>query len=194
MSRHIGALPIYEQQARVPEYETTPWTVLPTRVRRKDFDYSLYQLTLDPAPVEGFSVDVGVRDDLYLLRFYAKEQTDGRAVRWTRGRSLISVPGLRGQESELVLELHDGGRPIAQGAEAARVQVLFDDASLGTIDVAAGFRQYRLALPPALVQRAAERDEPAQITLLSTTWMPKTYLGGTDDRELGVMLDRVVVR
>jgi len=194
LSRHIGAVPIYEQQVRVPEYETTPWTVLPSSVRRKDFDYSLYQLTLDPAPAEAFTVDVGVRDDLYLLRFYAKEQTEGRTVRWTGPRSLISVPGLRGGETDLILELHDGGRPIARGATPARVEVLFDDVSLGTIDVAPGFREYRLALPPELVQRAASRDEPAQITLLSTTWMPMKFLGGTDDRELGVMLDRIRIR
>jgi hypothetical protein len=194
LSRRIGAVPVYAQQVRVPEYETTPWTVLPSAVRRKDFDYSLYQLTLDPSPPAEFSIDVGVRDDLYLLRFYAKEETEGRTVRWTGARSLISVPGLRGAESELILTLHDGGRPIAQGAAPARVGVQFDDVSLGTIDVASGFREYRLALPPDLVQRAAARDEPGQITLLSTTWMPKTYLGGTDDRELGVMVDRLTIR
>jgi hypothetical protein len=104
------------------------------------------------------------------------------------------VPGLRGNESELVIELHDGGRPVAQGAEAARVQVLFDDVPIGTLEVTPGFREYTLALPPALVQRAATRDEPAQITLLSTTWMPMKYVGGTDDRELGVMLDRIRIR
>jgi hypothetical protein len=194
LSRQIGAMPIYQQQLRVPEYEVTPWPALPAGVRRKDLDYSLYQLTLDPEPLAEFTIDVGVRDDLYLLRFYAKEETEGRTVRWTRARSLISVPGLRGTESELILDLHDGGRPIAQGAEPARMQVLFDEVPIGTIDLASGFREYRLALPRDLVQRAAARDEPAQITLLSTTWMPMTYLGGTDDRELGVMLDRIRIR
>jgi 4-amino-4-deoxy-L-arabinose transferase-like glycosyltransferase len=194
LSRQIGAVPIYEQQVRVPEYERTPWPVLPAAVRRKDLDYSLYQLTLDPPPPGPFDLDVGVRDDLYLLRFYAKEQTEGRTVRWTRGRSLVSVPGLRGSETELVLEMHDGGRPVAQGASPARVEVLFDDTPLGTIDVTPGFREYKLALPAPLVQQAAARDEPATITLLSTTWMPLTYLGGTDTRELGVMVDRIQIR
>jgi hypothetical protein len=178
----------------VPEYEVTPWPTLPAGVRRKDLDYSLYQLTLDPPPAERFDLDVGVRDELYLLRFYAKEQTEGRTVRWTRARSFVSVPGLRGDETELVLELHDGGRPVAQGAPPARVEVLFDDVSLGTIEVTPGFRDYRMVLPSVLVKRAAARDEPATITLLSTTWMPKTYLGGTDDRELGVMVERIQIR
>jgi hypothetical protein len=194
LSRQIGAIPVYEQQVRVPEYEVTPWPALPAAVRRKDLDYSLYELTLDPQPRERFDLDVGVRDDLYLLRFYAKEQTEGRTVRWTRTRSLVSVPGLRGGEAELVLELHDGGRPVVQGASPPRVEVLFDDTSLGTIDVTPGFREYRLPLPAPLVQRAAARDQPATITLLSSTWMPMTYLGGTDSRELGVMVDRIQIR
>jgi hypothetical protein len=73
------------------------------------------------------------------------------------------------------------------------MQVLFDEVPLGTIDLASGFREYRLALPRDLAPRAAARDEPAQITLLSTTWMPMKYLGGSDDRELGVMLDRITI-
>ena len=93
-----------------------------------------------------------------------------------------------------MLGLHDGGRPVAQGAPPARVEVLFDDTSLGIIGVMPGFRDYRLAIPAPLVQRAATRDQPATITLLSSTLMPMTYLGGTDTRELGVMLDRVQVR
>ena len=59
---------------------------------------------------------------------------------------------------------------------------------------APGFRNYRLAIPAALVQRAAARDEPATITLLSSTWMPMKYFGGTDNRELGVMVERIQIR
>ena len=38
-----------------------------------------------PTPRDGlwFDLDVGVRDDLHVLRFHAKEQTEGRTFRWT---------------------------------------------------------------------------------------------------------------
>jgi hypothetical protein len=36
--------------------------------------------------------------------------------------------------------------------------------------------------------------DPVELRLLTTTWNPREVLGGNDDRELGVMLDRVAVR
>ena len=38
-----------------------------------------------------FDLDVGVRDDLHVLRFHAKEQTEGRTFRWTQATSYVSV-------------------------------------------------------------------------------------------------------
>jgi hypothetical protein len=43
------------------------------------------------------------------------------------------------------------------------------------------------------VRRAAGRDDPAQLRLVSTVWNPKRILGGTDDRDLGVMIDKVEI-
>ena len=57
----------------------------------KEFDYSLYELT--PPDAGGrdaaFDLDVGVNDDLHVVRFHAKELTEGRTFRWSRERSLV---------------------------------------------------------------------------------------------------------
>jgi hypothetical protein len=194
LSRDISATPVGGDTIQVPEYDERPWNEYPDRVDMKEFDYSIYLLATDVAEPGPFVLDVGFQDDLHVLRFHAKErdETVGRTVRWTGPQSFVSVTGLVGDEREVVLLMHDGGRPA--GAPQARVEVFFDEVPLGTIDVGAGFRTYRLALPAEVVEQAADRAAPTRLRMLSTTWVPAEILGGSDTRELGVMLDRVEIR
>jgi hypothetical protein len=151
----------------------------------------VYQLSVGDVERQGFTLDVGRMDDLNVLRFHARETNDGRSVRWTGPQSFIAVTGLVGTEREILLVMHNGGRP--ENAPPAEVEVSFNDTLLGKIQVGFGFQTYRLALPADLVQRAAAATEPAQIRLRSNTWSPKDYGGGLDDRALGVMIDRVEI-
>jgi hypothetical protein len=180
-----------DARVHVNEYQATDWNEYPHEVRRKDFDYTVYELHLDQPSDGPFTLDVGFEDDLYVVRFYAKEQTEGRTIRWTQRQSFIAVPGLSGAEREVQFVLHDGGRPAQ--APAAQMDVFFDEVPLGRIDVGKGFATYTLPLPADAVRRAAGRDDPAQLRLVSTVWNPKRILGGTDDRDLGVMIDKVEI-
>lgn len=191
LSRRIVATSVADGRVQVPEYASTPWNEYPSGVRRKDFDYSIYNLSIGRVENGGFNLDIGDRDDLYVVRFYAKERSENRTIRWTGPLSYIALPGLSGAEHEVVLTMHDGGRPAA--APPARVTVRFNGTIIGTIDVKPGFQDYRLALAPDLARQAATATDPAQLTLESTVWVPRDYLGGTDTRRLGVMIDRVVV-
>jgi hypothetical protein len=192
LSRRIAATPVADARVKLPEYEVTPWHTPPDEVRRKDFDYSIYELSVASRSASPFVLDVGFQDDLHVVRFHAKEQTEGRTIRWTGPQCFIAVPGLTGTETTLTLVMHDGGRPT--NAPAAAVEVAFDGEPLGTIQVESGFRTYVLPLPPDAVRRAATRDDPAQLRFRSTVWVPRQLLGGSDDRELGVMIDRVEIR
>jgi hypothetical protein len=191
LSRNITAIPVADERVKVPEYDS-PWNAYPEGIRRKDFDYSVYELVLGATSATGFSLDVGYRDDLNVVRFHAKETSDGRTVRWTGPQSFVAVTGLTGRERTLSLVMHDGGRPPQ--APPARVTVYFNDTLVGTADVLPGFRTYDFALPPDAVARAAGMSAPAQLRLVSSTWNPKKLLGSQDDRDLGVMVDRVEVR
>lgn len=192
LSRDVQATPVASDRVQVDEFEVTT-DRLPTHVRRKEFDYGIYQLTLGHAgPAAPFSLDIGERDDLHVLRFHAKEVTEGRSMRWTQGASEIAVTGLSGAEREVVLTLSDGGRPAT--ADPARIEVYFNGTLLGVADVGPGFRDYRFAVPAALAADAAYSVEPATLRLISTVWLPRALLGVDDGRRLGVMVDAVVVR
>jgi hypothetical protein len=191
LSRRIGAVPIGEDPIKVPEFEAR-YAALPREVRRKDFDYSIYRFVLNPPLEAEFVLDVGYQDDLHVLRFNAKETTDGRTVRWTGPQSFVAIPGMTGAEREVQLVMHDGGRP-AQAAPA-RVEVFLNDVRLGATNVTRGFRTYRFEIPPEVAAGAGRQDDPAQLRLVSSVWTPQQYFGGSDDRILGVMVDRVEVR
>lgn len=191
LSRDVVATPVGSDRVQVDEFEVTT-DRLPSIVRHKEFDYGIYALTLGRSRIGPFTLDVGERDDLQVVRFHAKEQTGGRSMRWTQDSSQVAVTGLAGGEREIILTMSDGGRPAA--AAPARVEVFFFGASLGTVDVGPGFQDYRLTIPEALAEAAAQSDEPATLRLVSTVWSPRALLNAPDNRELGVMLDKVTVR
>ncbi len=191
LSRRVDASPVALASLWVPEYETTNWDAYPRTVQQKDLRYSVYRLTMRTEPRRGFLLDVGYFDDLNVVRFFPREVTEGRSVRWTGAQSFISVTGITGGEREIEFVLHDGGRPA--GAGPATLDVFFNETPLGRILVANGFRTYRLAIPADAARLATQNDNPVKLRLVSSVWSPRDFVGGTDDRQLGVMIDRVEI-
>ena len=194
LSHNYGFQAVASERFQVPEFETTT-DALPRLVSHKEFEYSVYEI-VEPRPRfedEWFDLDLGVADDLHVLRFHAKEQTDGRTFRWTTPTSYIAVTTVPVTASELTLVLHDGGRPPA--APPASVAVYLANTRLGQIDLqAGGFRSYTLPVPKDVAERAARATDPVELRLVSTVWNPSEVIGAPDDRELGVMVDRVTLR
>jgi len=190
LSRKIAASPVASEKIRVPEYESL-WNAYPKAVRAKDFEYGIYRLSLDASPSGPFDLDVGTQDDLNVVRLGGKETTEGHTFRWTGAQSFISVNGLTGHERQLVLVMNDGGRPA--NAPPALVEVFFNDVRLGEATVGLGFQPYRFDIPASLAEAVAGVDDPAQLKLITKPWNPHRLLGVTDDRDLGVMVDRVEI-
>ncbi len=179
---------------QVPEYESAR-NAYPRGSRRKEFEFGLYEFTkADPAPLRGqwFDLDIGVNDDLHVLRFHAKEQTGGHTFRWTRAVSYASVTRITPSSRELTVVLGDGGRPAA--AAPARVELFLHNQLLGTVTVAGPFKPYALAIPADLAARASAANDPVELRFVTPTWNPSRVLGTSDDRLLGVMLDRVTIK
>ena len=192
LSHRYGVTPISSERFQVPEYASLV-DAYPTYVRRKEFEYGVYEFTA-PTPTEGawFDLDVGTRDDLHVLRFHAREQTEGRTFRWSGRRSYISITSVRPDSRELTLWMSNGGRPSA--APPADVTVSLHGEELGTARVGNGFAAYSFPIGSELARRAAAFGDPVELALSSTTWNPHVTLGTADDRELGVMVDRVAIR
>jgi len=188
-----SARAVASDRFQIPEYDA-PTDAYPRFVRHKEFDYSLYELTRPDAAAAAlpFDLDVGVNDDLHVVRFHAKEQTEGRSFRWSRARSFVSVTTVPADSRELVLWMSDGGRPPA--VDRADVTVALDNEVLGTVRVDTGFKPYVLPIPPSLAERLNGIGRSIELTITTSVWKPEAALGTPDDRELGVMVDRVTVK
>ena len=195
LSHRYGVRALASERFQVPEYESA-YNGYPRGVRRKEFEYSLYEFggpaARDATNGPGFDLDVGVSDDLHVLRFHAKESSEGRTYRWTQARSMVSVTVTTESARTVTLELADGGRPPA--APPAQVDVFLHGQQIGSVLVSGGFRPYTLAIPPDLAARAAAVGDPVELRLVTRTWQPSTVLGSPDERQLGVMVDRVTIR
>ena len=60
--------------------------------------------------------------------------------------------------------------------------------------VETGFKPYTLDIPPALAAALAATREPVQLRIETAPWVPEEVLGTPDDRQLGVMVDKVTLR
>lgn len=192
LSRRWSASPVLSDRFQVPEYAST-FNEYPHGVRQKEFDFGLYAL-LPPADTKDlwFDLDVGIRDDLHVVRFHAKEMAGGQTVRWSQDQSFVSITTFGPTAREVVLTMSSGGRPV--GPPQADVAVYLNDRLLGTARVYDGFRPYTFPLPKDLTEAAAASDVPPRLMLRTPVWNPHKVLGSPDDRELGVMVDRVQVR
>jgi hypothetical protein len=192
LSHRYGLDPLASERFQVPEYETTR-DGLPRGALRKEFDYGLYRF-VPPVSRKGlrFDLDVGTRDDLHVVRFHAKEQSGEMAYRWTGRLSFVTVTVLDASARAVTLWMSNGGRPVS--APPADVEVSLHNQVLGTVRVADGVRAYSLPIPPELAARAAGSGDPVELRLRTSTWNPMRIIGTPDDRELGVIVDRVQVR
>ncbi len=192
LSHRYGVRPLASERFQVPEYDA-PLDAYPRFVRAKEFDYGVYVFTTaEPAGARAFALDVGVNDDLQVLRFHAKETVDGRTMRWTRATSYIAITTMPAAARTVTLWMNNGGRPAA--APPATVTVYLHGQLLGAAAVSSGFAPYAFAVPPELASRAAGFGDPVELKLVTATWNPHDVLGSPDDRELGVMVDRVAVQ
>lgn len=193
LSPNWDVVPVASERFQVPEYDA-PRNAYPAGVRRKEFDYSVYSFaaaTKPPSPGP-FLLDVGVRDDLHVVRFHAKEVSDGVTFRWSRDISYLSITSLGPDARQLTLWMNDGGRPAR--VPPAVVSVYLANQLLGSVRVATGFRAYTFAIPEGLATRISSKGDPVQLKLVTPIWNPSRALRTGDDRDLGVMLDRVAVR
>jgi hypothetical protein len=183
----IGIRAVRNQRFEIPEYESAR-NAYPREVRLKKFNLNLYELRSGGHAPPVLDLDIGGFDDAWVLRVFARQEQDGVSYRWVRDRSFVTLVGVPSTARAIVLRAGDGGRPPAAGA--AEVRVFLNDRLVGAVTVRGGFADYRVELPPDVAATAAGRPT-AEVRLMCETWTPKTVLGGSDDRELGVMLDRI---
>jgi hypothetical protein len=178
----------------VPQYELTHYADYPGTARTKPFNFTLYRFVEGSMDEGAFRIDVGAADDLHVIRFHGKERwgREDTTFRWTRDRSYFSVPKVSADNRALIVRMGNGGRPAK--IPPPHVTVFLDDRAIGKTQVNGHFNDYTFAIPPDLAAELAKRATATEIRIESTTWTPRDVLGNSDERQLGVMIDRAEIR
>jgi Dolichyl-phosphate-mannose-protein mannosyltransferase len=139
------------------------------------------QIQVPPLPL----VDIGGTDDVQVSGFYDKEGGGDLTYRWTGPCASVYLPGAR-PGATLVVRTSTGKRPATR---PARVEASLDGAPLGSFVASSDWTEIALPLPDPLPPgpRVLRLDVPA--------WRPvHTDPAAADERDLGVMVDRLEIR
>jgi hypothetical protein len=194
LTRRLSATPAGTGQFQVPEFASVV-NAYPTEIRRKDFEYGLYRLHVaSTTPSLPVNLQIGGSDDVQVARFYARERAGDTGVpfRWTTDQSFVVLPAVPATAQRVVIWMSDGGRPAL--APPATVELAIADRAVGTAVATNTMTPHAFELPRDLIESVAASGEPFRIRLRVPTWKPKAFLGGSDDRDLGVMVTRIEVQ
>ena len=124
-------------------------------------------------------LQVGILDDLYVVRFHAKERrNDGLHFRWTTNQSYVVIANFGPGARSVTVWLSSGGRPPTVAPPTA--DVLLDDQVLGTATPVDQVQPYTFAIPAALAEAAAAKEDPPRLMLRVPTWHPHDARGVAD--------------
>jgi hypothetical protein len=188
LSREVAVEAVASDRFQIPEYESLR-NGYPTHVRYKEFDFGIYRFVPAGRADPRVAIDVGEQDDLQVVRFHAKERDARGTYRWTRALSYLSLVDVPPDARALVMWMDDGGRPAA--AAPATVELSIGEASLGSVVVRGGIQPYRFAIPPAMIAAISGSRDAVTVRIRTATWRPRDVLQVGDERDLGVMVDRV---
>jgi hypothetical protein len=165
----------------------------PTHARQKEFDFSIYRFVDPPDTAVPLDLRIGTSDDLFVVRFNAKEEINGQSYRWTTDSSYVTLLGITEASRKVVLWMDQGGRPDSVGPAVATCYL--DNRLVGEVTVQGrGFQPYEFPIPADLAAEAAGRDDPVLLRIVTRPWSPLKATGVDDGRTLGVMLGRVTVQ
>ena len=193
VSRSTAARPVTYERFQVPEYESA-FRAYPRETRYKEFDYGIYEVLPRVRPPVGFDLDIGgEEDDLFVRDFHAKERlgSGDTSFRWTRDLSSVQVLGVTPRTRTVTLWLSTGGRP--DELPPPSVTVRLNQRHLGTVRVTGQFEAYRFEVPSDLAEQLAVAEEAGRLELDGSSWNPAELNGGSDTRDLGVMVDRITI-
>ena len=192
ISRSVDAQPIMTERLRVPEYART-YPDVPAEALSKQFDIGVYELIPRLRTAEAFELDVGSQDDLYVFGFHGAEKlgADGPTFRWTRASSSVLVPEIRSDTATVTVWLGAGPRPAT--APRPVVTVSLGQRVLGATSVTPAIAPHGFEVPADYAAELAATRALVDVVIAADTWSPSVYLGTNDERDLGVMVDRVAV-
>jgi hypothetical protein len=136
-----------------------------------------------------FEIDVGEHGDtLYLRDFHDLEHLDDLSYRWTSERSHIVLPGIGGYAPALLRLRLNGYRPLDLPPPTVSLRV--NGRELGSFVATGEFETYEFPVSRGTVGILGDLD----VEIRSESFVPDQVIGGGDLRQLGVLVDSIVLQ
>lgn len=168
------------------------WDRPPEQMQEIRISLDLYRLALRTEAIGPTAIDVGGADYPYLSGFWDKEvDLAGRTFRWTKGEAEVEIPGRwfdTAGPPRLLLTL---SQSWANPGRPSTLRIWLEERLLIEHNPPRDWQDWTLDLPEEFWARLP-KEGVVHLRLESATWMPASE-GYTDERELGVALDRVLV-
>jgi hypothetical protein len=133
-------------------------------------------------------LDLGTRgDEAYLSGFHDPEHAGDTSYRWSSDSSSVRLRGIAALTPAMLRLRLNGSRP--SGVDAPRVTVLANGHDLRSFSVTQDFESYEMPIDGQTLGISGDLE----IEIRSDSFVPAEYVGGSDLRQLGVMVDYVVL-
>lgn len=180
--------PDFDVLIRAPYLEQS-YFHFPTERLEYRVPLEFYKLAVDADCVFPMQLDIGALDTAYIQSgFYQKEWLGERSFRWTNGSGMVTLPCLPHNAPDTLLLTLTAAAIRAADMPPVTTSLSIDVHVLGQWTLVADITDISVLVPGELLQGAGHVLE-----IQSDTWIPQTYNVGADDRQLGVLVDRIML-
>jgi hypothetical protein len=121
--------------------------------------------------------------------FYRSEQMDGQDVRWTRDSARAIIPWFSGEQDMILTIRMSGARP--ENIPDAEADIFIEDVLIDHFRLHNSFEDYVCRIPAGKIP--GTEKQRVIVEIISTTWNPNTAGVSGDNRNLGVVIDRIII-
>ena len=187
---HSGTVAGFRTRIFVRQFRLYTWQPVPDVER----DGRLWRDSMDVDIGAGVGTPYNDCDAAYLLSgFHDGEITEGgRTIRWTDGSGLVAVY-IRKPGADLEAEIHYLDKSIPDTVSRPVPALILNgdpiDCSVKDDPSDPGTKIVSARISKDLVHGGLNK-----LGIVSGSWLPSQHLGVPDDRALGIMIDRIIVR
>ncbi|MCJ7737058.1 MAG: hypothetical protein MUQ10_07050, partial [Anaerolineae bacterium] len=185
LTAHWGTTIVY------PQLEGS-YSKFPERHEIRNVPLEFYRFLTDGAAViceSSYVVDVGTLD-IHAIQegFYGKDAVGDRSVRWIGEDALLKLPCIPATDSGTIRLALEVASLRPDELSPASLEVYLGGVLVGRLSVDNDFHEVVVDLPVSALE-----DQGGNVRLVSDTWIPAEHGVGLDRRDLGVLLDTIVV-
>jgi hypothetical protein len=189
MSQNYDFHPLERMDFQVRLAEA-PYERIPQRMEELRLPLQVYRVTpkKNHGSPHAIPVNIGFQFGVMTSGLYQTELTDSQETyRWTGGEALVELPEIAAlSDALLVLRL---GRDFPESYGQVRARILFNNALIAEEECKGRLHVVKYRIPRSLLNREGSN----QVRFLTPTVVPSNIAGTDDRRELGLMLDSLIL-